>query len=83
MTSKAILNLVNALTKPYIGAHLEFQGNDIKVWEIKEETFNNSNHEPGKVLDVIGNDIIVKTYDGSIRILDHEFNITPTKGEYL
>ena len=83
MTSKAILNLVNALSKPYIGAHLEFQGNDIKVWEVKKETFNNSNHEPGKVLDVIGNDIIVKTYDGSIRILDHEFKITPTKGEYL
>jgi methionyl-tRNA formyltransferase len=83
MTSKAIFNLVNALSKPYIGAHLEFQGNDIKVWEVKEETFNNSNHEPGKVLGVIGNDIIVKTYDGSIRILDHEFKITPTKGEYL
>ena len=39
MTSKAILNLVNALSKPYIGAHLEFQGNDIKVWEVKKETF--------------------------------------------
>ena len=83
MTSNAILNLVKALSSPYLGAHLEFQGNDIKVWKVKEETFKNLNDEPGKVLGVIGNDIIVKTYDGSIRILDHEFKITPTKGEYL
>ena len=83
MTSNAILNLVNALSSPYLGAHLEYQNQDVKIWNVRIEKSNSSNFEPGKVLEIIGNDIIVKTYDGSIRILDHEFKITPTKGEYL
>ena len=83
MTSNAILNLVNALSSPYVGAHVEFQNQDVKIWKVRDEKSNISNFEPGKVLEIIGNDIIVKTYDGSIRILDHEFKITPTKGEYL
>jgi methionyl-tRNA formyltransferase len=83
MTSNAILNLVNALSSPYVGAHVEFQNQDVKIWNVRDEKSNLSNFEPGKVLEIIGNDIIVKTYDGSIRILDHEFKITPTKGEYL
>ena len=83
MTSKAILNLVNALSRPYVGAHLEFQEKEVKVWEVKEEKINKLNHEPGKVLEIDGSDLIVKTYDGSIRITDHEFNHLPLKGEYL
>ena len=83
MTSNAILNLVKALSSPYPGAHIEFQNQDVKIWNVRDEESNLSNFEPGKVLEIIGNDIIVKTYDGSIRILDHEFKITPTKGEYL
>jgi len=83
MTSNAIINLVNALSSPYVGAHVEFQNQDVKIWKVRDEKSNISNFEPGKVLEIIGNDIIVKTYDGSIRILDHEFKITPTKGEYL
>ena len=83
MSSKAIMNLVNALSRPYAGAHLEFQESVIKVWRVKEEEFNELNHEPGKVLEIEGNELIVKTYDGSIRIIDHEFNQLPLKGQYL
>ena len=83
MTSNAILNLVNALSSPYVGAHVEFQNQHVKIWNVRDEKSNLSNFEPGKVLEIIGNDIIVKTYDGSIRILDHEFKTTPTKGDYL
>lgn len=83
MTSKAILNLVNALSRPYIGAHLEFEEKEVKVWKVKVEKFNKLNHEPGKVLNIDGNDLIVKTYDGSIRIIDHEFNSLPLIGQYL
>ena len=83
MTSNAIINLVNALSSPYVGAHVEFQNQDVKIWNVRDEKSNVSNFEPGKVLEIIGNDIIVKTYDGSIRILDHEFKIKPAKGEYL
>jgi methionyl-tRNA formyltransferase len=83
MTSRAILNLVNALSRPYVGAHLEFQEEEVKVWAVREEKINKLNHEPGKVLEIDGSDLIVKTYDGSIRIIDHDFNLLPLKGQYL
>ncbi len=86
MSTKAILNLVRALTKPYVGAHLEFMDKDIKIWKVEEFILNDinaENYEPGKVLDVIGNDIVVKTYDGAVKIIEHEFEIKPNEGEYL
>lgn len=83
MSNNAILNLVNALTKPYVGAHIEYLNEDVKIWKVKKEKYNKKNYEPGKVLDIEGNEIIVKTYDGAIRILLHEFVSLPKIGEYL
>ena len=83
MSSKAIVNLVNSLTKPYVGAHIEFDSEDVIVWKAKEENTSHNNLEPGKVLDIKGNEIIVKTYDSAIRIIEHNFNKLPIKGEYL
>ena len=83
MSSKAIVNLVNSLTKPYIGAHIEIDDMDIVIWKVIEEFTTHNNFEPGKVLDIKGNEIIVKTYDSSIRIIEHEFFKLPKKGDYL
>jgi len=83
MNSKAIFNLVNSLSRPYVGAHIEFEGKEVKVWKVEEENINHLNHEPGKVLNIVGNDLIVKSYDGSIRITDHEFEHLPSIGQYL
>ena len=57
MSSVAIYNLVRALTKPYVGAHIEYKG------EVNSE----QNIESGKVLQSNENTIIVKTYDGNVR----------------
>ncbi|MAW84567.1 MAG: formyl transferase [Crocinitomicaceae bacterium] len=83
MSSKAIVNLVNSLAKPYVGAHIELDAEDVVVWKVKEELISYSNFEPGKILDIEGNEIIVKTYDSAIRIREHEFNKLPKKGDYL
>lgn len=83
MSSRAIYNLVRALTKPYIGAHCLFNNNEIKVWKVREVKYNNKNIEPGKVIKVNNNSFVVKTYDGAIEITDHEFNALPKKGDYL
>ena len=57
----------------------------INVWDVK--MIKNTNYKPniesGKVLSVIKNTITVKTYDGAIKILKHEFKKLPTVGEYL
>lgn len=83
MSSFAIYNLVRALTKPYIGAHLFYKGQEIKIWRVKEEEYEHQNIEPGKVLESNGNNILVKAYDKAIRIIEHEFEELPKEGEYL
>lgn len=83
MTSRAIYNLVRALTKPYIGAHVEYNGQDISIWKVEEVEFDQNNIEFGKVLENNGKSILVKTYDKAIKIIDHSFKELPQIGEYL
>jgi methionyl-tRNA formyltransferase len=83
MTSNAIYNLVRALTKPYIGAHIEYNGQDVSVWKVEEIEFDKDNIEFGKVLENSNKAIIVKTYDKAIKIIEHDFKELPKVGEYL
>lgn len=84
MNTVAILNLIRALTKPYIGAHIEFNDQEIKVWSGKSvEKVYSDNIEPGKILESKEYKIIVKTYDSAIVLTDHEFEVLPLKNQYL
>lgn len=88
MTSEAIYNLVRALTRPYVGAHFVYQEMEIKVWRAKvvnDQYKDISNLEPGKILniDVSKNTFDVKTYDGVIRILEHDLGSVESLGDYL
>jgi len=84
MGSRAIYNLVRALAKPYIGAHVVYKEREVKIWKVKEEPYRPSNIESGKVLEVNNNDeIVVKTYDAAIRIQEHDFKDLPKVNEYL
>lgn len=83
MTSRAIYNLVRALTKPYIGAHVEYNGQDVSIWKVEEVEFDQNNIEFGKVLENDGKGIVVKTYDKAIKIIDHDFKELPKVGDYI
>lgn len=84
MSSIAIYNLVRALTKPYIGAHIDFKEKEIKVWKVKMvENKKEINIESGKVVNVNKRKILVKTYDSYIEIVNHEFIDLPNIGDYL
>lgn len=83
MTSRAIYNLVRALTKPYVGAHVVYKGEGYKVWKSKEQSNRAINLEPGKVLAVENNIITVKTGDGTEDLIEHDFKVMPHVGEYL
>ncbi len=83
MTSRAIYNLVRALTKPYVGAHVKYNGQDVSIWKIEEVEFDQNNIEFGKVLENDGKSIVVKTYDKAIKIIDHDFKELPKVGEYI
>ncbi len=83
MSSRAIYNLVRALTKPYVGAHCLYNDKEIKIWKVKELEYKNKNIEPGKIININDRKITVKAYDGAVKIIEHEFNELPQKGEYL
>jgi len=83
MSSRAIYNLVRALTKPYVGAHFVYKNQKVKVWKAKEEMVNLPNIEPGKILKVEGTKILVKCYDNAIWLEEHELKQMPKEGEYL
>jgi methionyl-tRNA formyltransferase len=83
MSSWAIYNLVRALTCPYVGAHCYYEGNPIKIWQVREIGLRKANVEPGKVISRKGNRVVVKTYDSAVEILKHDFSNLPKAGEYL
>ena len=83
MSSNAIYNLVRGLSKPYIGAHVNYNGQEIKIWKVREIENIKKNIEPGKVLEVNSNSFIVKTMDNALEILDHDFEFLPNKGDYI
>lgn len=84
MSSRAIYNLVRALTKPYVGAHYAIRNQKIKVWRVEEiELKDVSNIEPGKILKVNSQtDYYVKAYDNVIHVLESD-RINLKEGEYL
>ncbi|MFN0290517.1 methionyl-tRNA formyltransferase [Pedobacter helvus] len=83
MPSKNIFNLVRALAKPYIGAHLVYNNQEVKVWKTEMSNLGQANDEPGKVLDRNDHSFTVKTGDGAITILEHELENIPRIGNYI
>ena len=83
MSSRAIYNLTRALTKPYVGAHIKYRGKNISIWKVKEVDVVKENIEPGSVLNANNKSFIVKSYDGAVEVIGHDFKILPKVGEYL
>lgn len=83
MSSRSIYNLVRALTRPYVGAHVEHRKNEIKIWKAKEWDVNLSNIEPGKVLFADETGVCVKCGEQAVCLTEHEFDVLPQEGEYL
>ncbi|BCB96332.1 formyl transferase [Dissulfurispira thermophila] len=83
MSSRAIYNLVRALTHPYIGADVRYRSKLYKVWKIREYKTNFANIEHGQVLKVEGKNILVKCYENAVWLIEHELPDTIKEGEYL
>lgn len=81
--SYVLYNLIRALTKPYIGAHINYKGNDVKVWKAKELKLHSKEIEPGTVVDIQENQITVQCKKKSIILINHEFKKLPKIGELL
>ena len=85
MSSKSIHNLVRGLAKPYVGAHCVFRGKDVKIWKAEEKPNKDDfvNFEPGKIVRVKNQHLVIKCSQGLIELIEHEFDPIPTAGSYL
>jgi len=84
MSSKAIYNLVRAITHPYVGAHFIFNEQEIKVWTSHVGPELGSHVEPGQLIEINSeNHLLIKTYDGSIWLKEHELIHPPGINEYI
>ena len=83
MSAAAIHNLVRGLSEPYPGASVQYGGKEYLVRRSQLVENNDLAIEPGKVLAVSGNDIVVKCGEGAIWI-DCNFDAArPKVGEYF
>jgi len=83
MTAVSIHNLVRGLTRPYVGAHFNYGKQQIKVWKTVVDQDTPMNIEPGKVLAVYDDSILIKTGSGAIKLLDYAPKIHLETGDYL
>ncbi len=84
MSSQMIINLINALSKPYGGAHFEYYGKKIKVWRAEEVEYSNiDNLIPGEIVDFGDSFFIIKTSDKLLKIVDYEGDFVVNKIKYL
>lgn len=83
MSAEGIYNLVRALSKPYVGAEVLYNGAHYKVWEAKIVSVSLKNIESGKILRVDSQGVLVKAYDDAILLTHHELNPLPKEGEYF
>jgi methionyl-tRNA formyltransferase len=85
MSAEAIHNLIRALAPPYPGAEFLFEGEYVVVKKSRlSDIVVPKNFEPGKVIAVERNSILVKCYaDSSIWIEDFEVDKLPKVGDHL
>lgn len=83
MAAESIHNLVRGLARPYVGAHFDYEKQPIKVWKTVMEADAPANLEPGKILSVDVDGIVVKAGIGAIRLLEYEPRLHLKTGEYL
>lgn len=83
MSAESIHNLVRGLTRPYAGSHFIYKNQIVKVW--KTEIVNHAplNIEPGKVLSVDSDGVVVKSGIGAIRLCEVSPTIDLYVGSYL
>ena len=83
MSAEAIRDLVRALARPYVGAHCEVGGREVRVWKAEIGPPGPADVEPGRVLAAGREGVVVKCGHGTVRLIEHEFDPLPAVGGCL
>lgn len=71
MSTTAIVNLVRALSPPYPGATFSYGGQSYILWAVTPVPLpDDLDHEPGKVLAIVADKPLIKTYDGCVHLVE-------------
>jgi methionyl-tRNA formyltransferase len=83
MPADAIRNLVRALARPYVGAHFVQSGDIYSVWRVEVVREPAPNIEPGKVIRVTSEGVVVKAGIDAVLLVQTEPELYIAEGEYL
>ena len=83
MSAFNIQNLINALNKPYPGAHFIFKNKKYIVWKSQIIKNKLKNIEPGKIIKILNKNPIVKCGEDSIKLLNIKPKLNLEKIKYL
>ena len=83
MSANNVHNLIRALSKPYVGAHFVFEGQNVKVWQSIITNNVADNIEPGKVIVNRKPYPIIKCGEGAIGLMLTEPEIDLDRASYL
>ncbi|MDB2615902.1 formyltransferase family protein [Luminiphilus sp.] len=83
MSASAIYNLVRALTVPYIGAHFQNEGVNIKVWKCRVIENLQNNIEPGRVIGFGDVGPIIKCGEGAVELISFDKRFEACLGGFL
>ena len=85
MAASEIYNLVRALSKPYVGAHVQIKEKEFKIWKVRIVRREDiENIEPGKVIFLDEKDSpLVVCGEDAIELIDVEPELKLNEGEYL
>lgn len=72
--TRNIYNLIRSVTRPFPGAFAFCSGKKVIIWNAVpfDEILDFSFYSPGEVIDVIDNNVMVRTVDGSLLIREYE-----------
>ena len=82
MTEPRTISRSNLLSKG-VGGTIEYKDEIIKIWETKVIRGGEENIEPGKVILVDNNGIVVKTGENAIRLIKTDPVLDIGSGSYL
>ncbi|MDL2266739.1 hypothetical protein LJC46_01970 [Desulfovibrio sp. OttesenSCG-928-G15] len=85
MSTMAIYNLIRAVTHPFPGAYCYCSEKKVMIWDAVpfDCILDFSGYRPGEIIDVMDNNLVVRTIDGSLLIRGYESPIDLTRGSVL
>ena len=85
MKTREIYNLVRGVTRPFPGAFLYANSEQVTIWQARpfDKILDFSTCKLGEIIDKFDQNLLLRTVDGSLLITDYECNVQLKPGDVL